>query len=265
AETLSTHHNPTVYGMLWPTLFPYGVGMFDDPIRLRKELGFKPIMLKSHVRHYLQLADRRFQTHLTFPFAMHNIQMIRKSSFQSHLAVHRAWWPNAMLAMAKIDDNTLITLTASMATKKARKDHSRYIPTTPAETAVFELLQYVDYVSDHIEGSASEVLIMREEIQALSRSAGTVSIFFTLNPADTYNPLSTFTAGSKIDIETAFGDPDSHFTSFERARLLAGNPIAGVEFFKLMVDQFTKTFLGFERECKRGVFGCVKHYYGVFE
>ncbi|KAJ7711760.1 hypothetical protein B0H16DRAFT_1343415 [Mycena metata] len=32
-----------------------------------------------------------------------------------------------------------------------------------------------------------------------------------------------------------------------------------------MVDQFTNTFLGFERDCKRGVFGRVKHYYGVFE
>ncbi|KAJ7826739.1 hypothetical protein B0H13DRAFT_1736451, partial [Mycena leptocephala] len=32
-----------------------------------------------------------------------------------------------------------------------------------------------------------------------------------------------------------------------------------------MVDQFTSTFLGFERACKRGVFGRVKHYYGVFE
>ncbi|KAJ7601961.1 hypothetical protein DFH06DRAFT_1024469 [Mycena polygramma] len=32
-----------------------------------------------------------------------------------------------------------------------------------------------------------------------------------------------------------------------------------------MVDQFTNIFLGFERQCKRGVFGRVKHYYGVFE
>ncbi|KAJ6555750.1 hypothetical protein B0H10DRAFT_1847594 [Mycena sp. CBHHK59/15] len=32
-----------------------------------------------------------------------------------------------------------------------------------------------------------------------------------------------------------------------------------------MVDQFVNVFLGFERECKRGVFGRVKHYYGVFE
>ncbi|KAJ7091756.1 hypothetical protein C8R44DRAFT_583776, partial [Mycena epipterygia] len=251
SDTLSTRNNPDVYGMLWPTLFPYGVGMFDDPFRRRNELGFKPIPLKSHVRHYLQLADRRFQTHLTFIFAMHNIQMMRKSSFQSRLAVRRAWWPMAMSAMAKIDESTLSTLTATLATKKARKDYSKHVPTTPQETAVFDLLRYVDYVSDHIEGSAAEVLEMREEIQAISRSSGTVSIFFTLNPADTFNPLSAFTAGSDIDIDTIFGKTDSRFTAFERARLLAANPVAGAEFFKLMVDQFINVFLGFQRECKR--------------
>ncbi|KAJ7159004.1 hypothetical protein C8R43DRAFT_1064291, partial [Mycena crocata] len=51
SNTLSTRNNPNTYGILWPTLFPYGVGMFDDPIRLRKELGFKPIPLKLHVQH----------------------------------------------------------------------------------------------------------------------------------------------------------------------------------------------------------------------
>ncbi|KAJ7086380.1 hypothetical protein B0H15DRAFT_781967 [Mycena belliarum] len=63
-----------------------------------------------------------------------------------------------------------------------------------------------------------------------------------------------------------FGTPgDSRFTSFDRARLLAANPIAGAEFFKLIVDQFIDIFLGFERACKRGVFGRVKHYYAVVE
>ncbi|KAJ7597965.1 hypothetical protein C8J56DRAFT_725004, partial [Mycena floridula] len=28
-ETLATRNNPDVYGMLWPTLFPYGMGMFE--------------------------------------------------------------------------------------------------------------------------------------------------------------------------------------------------------------------------------------------
>ncbi|KAJ7592800.1 hypothetical protein C8J56DRAFT_779364 [Mycena floridula] len=31
------------------------------------------------------------------------------------------------------------------------------------------------------------------------------------------------------------------------------------------MDQFTKVFLGFEHDCKWGVFGRVKHYYGVIE
>ncbi|KAF9019132.1 hypothetical protein BDZ89DRAFT_904643, partial [Hymenopellis radicata] len=28
-DTLNTRNNPDVYGLLWPTLFPYGVGMFE--------------------------------------------------------------------------------------------------------------------------------------------------------------------------------------------------------------------------------------------
>ncbi|KAJ7203078.1 hypothetical protein GGX14DRAFT_296570, partial [Mycena pura] len=35
-ETLPTRNTPEVYGMLWPTLFPYGVGIFEDPVRLQK-------------------------------------------------------------------------------------------------------------------------------------------------------------------------------------------------------------------------------------
>ncbi|KAJ7202025.1 hypothetical protein GGX14DRAFT_298473, partial [Mycena pura] len=51
SETLQTRNNPDVYGMLWPTLFPYGVGAFEDPIRLEKVdgHGFRPIALKKHV------------------------------------------------------------------------------------------------------------------------------------------------------------------------------------------------------------------------
>jgi hypothetical protein len=126
-EILPTRNNPEVYGMLWPTLFPYGVGIFEDPVRLQKvdSHDFKPIALKKHVSRYLQLADRRFQTHLTFIFAMHNIQMLRKSSYMSRLAVRRAWWPRAMEAMGKIDDETLKTVETAMAIKKARKDYSR--------------------------------------------------------------------------------------------------------------------------------------------
>ncbi|KAJ7584425.1 hypothetical protein C8J56DRAFT_789933, partial [Mycena floridula] len=43
-ETLFTRNNPDVYGMLWLTLFPYGIGMFEDPMRS------KAVALKTQVK-----------------------------------------------------------------------------------------------------------------------------------------------------------------------------------------------------------------------
>ena len=39
-QPVKTSYNPTVWGCLWPTLFPYGVGMFEDSIRLNSGHGF---------------------------------------------------------------------------------------------------------------------------------------------------------------------------------------------------------------------------------
>ncbi|KAK7046187.1 hypothetical protein R3P38DRAFT_3420690 [Favolaschia claudopus] len=73
-QPLSTSKNPRVFGWLWPTLFPYGVGMIDNNVvRLNSEDGFRQVDTTTHVRHLLQLADRRFQTHKSFIFVMANI------------------------------------------------------------------------------------------------------------------------------------------------------------------------------------------------
>ncbi|KAF9014638.1 hypothetical protein BDZ89DRAFT_885322, partial [Hymenopellis radicata] len=234
--------NPDAYALLWPTLFPYGVGMFEAELDRTK--GCHPIHLKSQVSHYLQLADSRFQTHLSFIFIMQNLMMVRRSSYQSRLAVRRGWWTKAMAAMALVNDETLKHVAEVLATKKARKDFSPFTAETVGERAALELLKYVEYCSDHIEGSTGEIRGMRNEIRALCRDSGTPSIFFTLNPADTYNPLCSFLSGHDIDLDTLFDKPDSTFSAFDRGRHLAANPVAGAQFFQLMVDQLLNTFLG---------------------
>ncbi|GJJ10157.1 hypothetical protein Clacol_004383 [Clathrus columnatus] len=72
-EPLKTSYNPDVYAMLWPTLFPYGVGLFEDEICSRKSAGMRPLDLKWHVNHVLNLADTWFQRHIMFSFVMMNI------------------------------------------------------------------------------------------------------------------------------------------------------------------------------------------------
>jgi hypothetical protein len=55
-------HNPDLFPMMYPTLFPYGLGGPSDTDR-RTRLGFK-----RHVKHFFNLADRRFQEHYSFLF-----------------------------------------------------------------------------------------------------------------------------------------------------------------------------------------------------
>ncbi|KIK66597.1 hypothetical protein GYMLUDRAFT_144921, partial [Collybiopsis luxurians FD-317 M1] len=138
-------------------------------------------------------------------------------------------------------------------------------PQDENERAVVQLLKYVDYVDDHIEGSTGDIVDMQEEIRAISCMTGTPSIFFTLNPADGHNCITSFLAGKNINVDALFNEPDSHYNAFDHMYILACNPVAGAEFFHLMIDQFVSKFLGMKRMNRQGVFGQTKFYYGVVE
>ncbi|THU95723.1 hypothetical protein K435DRAFT_609067, partial [Dendrothele bispora CBS 962.96] len=209
--------------------------------------------------------DKRFQTHLSFIFVVHNILLVWRSSSRTHLAVQRSWWPNAARAMDDIDNAALLRFRNHLVDRKNRKDASLVKPRDEKEQAIMKLLRHVQYVDDHMEGSVGSVAMMQEQIRAITRSSGTPSLFFTLNPADGHNPIASFLAGKDIDLDALFDKPDSRFTSMDRLRTLAENPVAGAQFFHLMVDELIGKFLGLNRPGKRGVFGRVKFYYGVVE
>ncbi|KAJ7028170.1 hypothetical protein C8F04DRAFT_964349, partial [Mycena alexandri] len=54
----STSKNPRVFGWLFPTLFPNGVGMVDNNnIRLSPDIGFRELDTRAHVQHLLSIAE----------------------------------------------------------------------------------------------------------------------------------------------------------------------------------------------------------------
>jgi hypothetical protein len=55
---LSTSKNPRVFGWLWSTFFPYGVGMVDNNIvRISQDFGFREVDTVTHVQHFLNIVD----------------------------------------------------------------------------------------------------------------------------------------------------------------------------------------------------------------
>ena len=76
--------NPSLFPMIYPTLFPYGIGGFEDQTR------DIPISMRQHVKHLCGLADRRFQEHYSFMFTAFNILQRRAVLLHTSLKVRKA-------------------------------------------------------------------------------------------------------------------------------------------------------------------------------
>ncbi|KIY60711.1 hypothetical protein CYLTODRAFT_314878, partial [Cylindrobasidium torrendii FP15055 ss-10] len=171
-------------------------------------------------------------------FVVHNLLLIRRSSYNSRLMVRRDWWPQAMEALDQVDSETLTAVGNKIKAKRSRNDYSPYDPANPKEALALKLVGYVDYADEHIPGSTGEIKMMREEIRALSRAEGTPTVFFTLNPADNKNPIAAYEAGHGIDIDAPFQRPDSTFTEFHRSLSVGQNPLAAASFYNRMFNIF---------------------------
>lgn len=97
-------------------------------------------------------------------------------------------------------------------------------------------------------------------------SKGMPSFFITINPADIYNPLVRFLAGSNIDIDNLLPSQQSDY--WEQSILVAKNPVVAAHFFHTYMSAFIKTLLKWDNSLpfpEAGVLGVVKAYYSCIE
>lgn len=107
---------------------------------------------------------------------------------------------------------------------------------------------------------------MRNEICANILSLGVPSFYITVNPADVYNPMVHFLAGSDIDIDNLLSHEVP--TYWDQAKLVARNPCIAAEFFHMYINAFMSAILGYDpkqRSLTPGILGITRAYYGCVE
>ncbi|KAJ3890277.1 hypothetical protein GG344DRAFT_12324, partial [Lentinula edodes] len=138
---------------------------------------------------------------------------------------------------------------------------------TVEERTVLELMREVNLVTSHVPWSPSSLVSMRNQIRGLMMDEGLPSFYLTINPADVYNPLVKFLAGSEIDIDNML--PDQIPRYWDQAVLIAKNPCVASNFFNIYMNAFISTVLGYSPGpldlSKPGILGHVKGYYGCIE
>ncbi|KZP15575.1 hypothetical protein FIBSPDRAFT_912483 [Athelia psychrophila] len=192
-EPESIYHNTHLYPQMFPWLFPYGKGSFDQP---------------AHAgRWMLMYYDKRFQLDAHFPLIAMNHEQIMKSNFA-----------NIAKRLADLDVSVLEELSRKIEAGVHVKDR------TTEEQLCFQVMNELDLVAHRVQGSATSKKFMRNEIWSLIEFLGAPSWFITFTPADILHPLCLYFADTKTEFKPEICMDDTC------RRLIADNPcVLGVD------------------------------------
>ncbi|KAJ4477605.1 hypothetical protein C8R41DRAFT_772992, partial [Lentinula lateritia] len=186
--------------------------------------------MKRHVKYLLSLNDRRFQEHPSFIFTAFNILQCREMLLHISLKSNRSMFAKVANKFASVSASAVNVV----AQRYAKGDTVSF--NTVEERTVLELMREVNLVTSHVPWSPSSLVSMRNQIRGLMMDEGLPSFYLTINPADVYNPLVKFLAGSEIDIDNML--PDQIPRYWDQAVLIAKNPCVVSNFFNIYMNAF---------------------------
>ncbi len=246
--------NPSLFPLIYPTLFPYGVGGFEDDQRAVK------VSFRRQVKHFMKLRDRRFQIHHSFLFTAFNILQRRSVLLHSSLKVRKSGFERLANDFASISLETVSRVCDRISQGETANINS------PEERRVLNLMREVQLITKCVPGSSAARVAMRNEIRGLMLTKGMPSFYLTINPADVYCPVVKFLAGEDIDVDRLLPNQVPDF--WDQSILIAQNPVVAARFFNLYMKAFISSLLGYDvgtRRSTMGILGNIKAYYGCVE
>jgi hypothetical protein len=242
----SIYKNPQLFPQMMPWLFPYGLGGIGQT-RHRNKLS-----AIVHKRHLLMYHDKRFQKDPFFPLISFNHEQIKGSTTGGYLLAEKHSFNDISKRLLNVNVEVLSELSKRMTSGERIK------PETEEEKNCFQLINDLDHIGNHVDGSITKKKFMRNEIWSLISYKGAPSWFITFAPADNKHPISLYFADTQETFSPALRGYD------DRYRLIANNPVAGARFFHYMSEMFIKHVLGVGTN-HPGLYGDTSAYYGTVE
>ncbi|KAE9392547.1 hypothetical protein BT96DRAFT_959311 [Gymnopus androsaceus JB14] len=157
-DPISEYNNPGLFPGMFPTLYPLGIGGFEDP------------------SHLLDQSNCTFRYHYFYSFVILNIIQRQKAHLHTSLS-------HIALGLLSVSASTLSALAAKI------KDKDKMSTYTEDEQRAFHLLKEVNTVSAKIPGSQASKITLRQEIHSYYAYFGLPQLFLTLNPSAIHNPV----------------------------------------------------------------------------
>lgn len=242
---INEYSNPKLLMSLYPTLFPYGVGGIED---FTKPNG---VTFEKHIQYLLSYADGRFERHHSFIFIVFNILQKRATCREAKILVSRPYFGETASIIKNLTVEDIENVLKHDTKKKYPKKKDSKFQT---------LMQQIKTVGGRVKGSNFSRAKCKNEIHAVIYEKGLPNIFLTINPADIHNRVALYFAGVNLDIDKILADDFP--TVYERASIIAKNPVATARFFNKLVSTLLETLICPKNETM-GILGPISNYYGT--
>ena len=243
--------NPNHLMGCFPTLFPYGTGGFETerPTCVPYEVHAKWSMLYS---------DKRFRKDIQFPFQIFGICQKREVCRSSMLQMKRSQFNQQI--------NLISTLTPEDLIKASQEESRKVRFSNPAVQALREQLTAV---RTKVKGTDESRHHVRSKIWGTNLIFNPPTLWVTISPSDTQDPIAQVFAGVEIDLDRFCNTAGPN--NNQRASNVTEDPFASAKYFHFIVKCVLEILFGITKKSngrvhrEDGIFGKVQSYVGTVE
>ncbi|MCW5954917.1 MAG: hypothetical protein KIT69_21895, partial [Propionibacteriaceae bacterium] len=246
-DPVSEYNNPGLMMMMFPSLFPFGVGGPEDDRRVH-------VSPELWTRHCLQLEERKFVVHPTFSFVRFNQQQRHQVSRKARFQIKAPFFQG----VSSVTSGALRSILDRMSTEQGLHE---LLAESPSVSALF---RSVRTIGSHIEGSPSARLALRKPMEGLTMRYGPPMLWVTVNLADLHDPKVGLFAGHQISVDSPL--PHDRLPLLQRAELVTRDGAAVARWFHTVVVAILQSLAGWKGGTfGRGVFGRLCAFFGTVE
>ena len=247
--TSGTFENPNHLLGSFPCLFPYGCGGLEVQRSVK-------VSYEAHVRWCLRYHDKRFRLDLHFIFQVFGVLQKREMCSSASLQISKRAFQRHEAAIRNLKPEDLA---AAGVEEQAGKSYSHPV--------IRSLRSNLTSIRAKVMGTDESRIKIRSRIWGMCMMKNPPSVWLTINPADTQDPIAQVLTGQEIDLDN-FNALDMHPSPVA----VASDPFASAAFFHHIVNAVLDSLLGIkarrhnERKSEeKGILGTVSAYIGTVE
>jgi hypothetical protein len=221
---IGEHDNPNHLLGAFPCLFPYGMGGFEVERP-------HPLSYELHARWSMRYADRRFRMDIQFMFQVFGVLQKRQVCRSAVLQIKKQDFTSHQESFRHLQSTDLL---------KASNEEKRNIPVS--NPIIRSLKHHLSAIRSKVKGTDESRTSIRSQIWGMSVMKGPPSLWITINPTDTHDPIAQVFTGAEIDLDNfnSNSPPDAS----ERAVRIANDPYAAARFFHFTIKTILSELFG---------------------